>query len=433
MAPASPEPEYLQKGIKMASRRQFSKCLVAAGAALVASKPLWPNNQSPLPAGQGTGQEYDLLIKGGTVVDPARDLRGPLDVAIKGEKIAELSPNISPDAARKVILASDKLVTPGLVDIHVHVYEGATEGGLNADRYCLGRGVTTVVDAGSAGYPAIAGFRKYIVNASATRIYALLDIGALGTLVGVKDTMENLEWVNPRLTAQAAESNKPIVIGIKARLSKDVAGRNDMEVLKRAREAADAVKLPLMLHVGDTYSPLQTILGMMRKGDIVTHCYTPRPHGIVDEKGKLLAEVKQARERGILFDVGHGMFHFGFDLTQNCLQQGFLPDTISSDLAQRSVNGPTFDFVTTLSKFLVLGLSLDKVIELATIRPANVFNFGLELGTLKPGSVADVSILQLREGSFSFVDCVGKTWIGRHKLVGVASIRNGKVFEPNAV
>jgi dihydroorotase len=377
------------------------------------------------------GQLYDLLIQGGTVIDPARNVHSVLDVAVSDGKIAEISPNISPEKSRKTISAAGKLVTPGLIDIHVHVYEGATEAGINADHYCIGRGVTTAVDAGSAGYPSIAGLRKYVINPSDTRLYALLDIGALGTLVGVKDAMENLEWVNSERAAKAANDNKPVVIGIKARLSKDVAGTNDIEGLRRARRAAEDSRLPIMVHIGDTVSPLRAILELLRPGDIVTHCYTPRPHGIVDENGKVLPEIRDARQRGILFDVGHGTFHFGFDLTEKCLQQGFLPDSISSDLAGRSVNGPTFDLLTTVSKFLLLGLPLDKALELVTSKPAHVFDFGLELGTLKPGGPADISILTLQDGRFEFVDSLGSKRTGRQELFAAAAIRDGKLFELN--
>jgi dihydroorotase len=414
----------------MPTRRQFSKSLLGASAGLmVPDSLLWHNE--PLPSNQNTNQTYDLLIKGGTVVDPAQNLHTPLDVAVRDGKIVELSPDIRADKSHKVISADGNLVTPGLIDLHVHVYEGVTEAGLNADRCCIAHGVTTAVDAGSAGYPSIAGFREYIIKGSATRIYALLDIGALGTLVGVKDAMENLEWVNPQLTSKAANSNKPAVIGIKARLSKDVAGTNDVEVLKRAREAAEISNLPMMLHIGDTNAPLGDILQSLRRGDVITHCYTPRPHGILDENGKIRPEVREARQRGILFDVGHGTFHFGFDLTEKCLQQDFLPDTISSDLAGRSINGPTFDLTTTLSKFLLLGLTVDKIVELATVRPAHTFSFGLDLGTLKPGNAADISVLELRQDRFEFIDSIGSKRTGRQKLLAVTTIRDGKLFEPN--
>jgi dihydroorotase len=412
------------------TRREFSRSLLGAGMAVLANGPA--RFEAGLGTqGDGAGTEYELLIKGGTVIDPSQKLRGAFDVAVEDGKIAKVSPDIPANRSRKVVSAKDCLVTPGLVDIHVHVYEGVTEAGLNADRYCIARGVTTAVDAGSAGYPSIAGFREYVIKRSATRLYALLDIGALGTVVGVTDTLLNLRWVNPEAASKAANANRPSVLGIKARLSKDVAGSNDMEVLKRARQAAESSNLPMMLHVGDTNAPMGDILRLLRAGDIITHCYTPRPHGIVDGNGKILDEVREARQRGVLFDVGHGTFHFGFDLTERCLQQGFLPDTISSDLAGRSVNGPTFDFVTTLSKFLLLGLTVEQVIELATLRPARTFQYGVDLGTLKPGSPADISILELRDGQFELTDSVGSKRVGRQVLRNVTAIRDGNVFERN--
>jgi len=415
----------------MLTRRKFSMSLLGTGAAIGTRGSLQQPWELLPDLGTSGDRPYDLLIQGGTVIDPARNIHSVLDVAVRNGKIAEIAPNIAPEKSRKTISAAGKLVTPGLIDIHVHVYEGATEAGINADHYCIGHGVTTAVDAGSAGYPSIAGLRKYVINPSDTRLYALLDIGALGTLVGVKDAMENLEWVNPERATKAANDNKPVVIGIKARLSKDVAGTNDIEGLRRARRAAEDSRLPIMVHIGDTVSPLRAILELLRPGDIVTHCYTPRPHGIVDENGKVLAEIRDARQRGILFDVGHGTFHFGFDLTEKCLEQGFLPDSISSDLAGRSVNGPTFDLLTTVSKFLLLGLPLDNALELVTSKPAHVFDFGLELGALKPGGPADISILALQDGKFEFVDSLGSKRTGRQELFAVASMRDGKLIELN--
>jgi dihydroorotase len=414
----------------MQTRRQFTKSLLGVAASVVAADGLRSRENFFPSQDAGAHETYDLLIKGGTVVDPGANLRTALDVGIKNGKVVRLSPNIATGTARKVLSVPGKLVTPGLIDLHVHVFDGVTEAGVNADRYCIAHGVTTAVDAGSAGFPSIAGLRKYVIDTSATRLYALLDIGALGTVVSVKDAMKNLEWVDPQMTAKAAIANKPAVIGIKVRLSKDIAGTEDMEGLKRAREAAEASQLPMMLHIGDTNSPLPAILRLVRPGDIITHCFTPRPNGIVDQNGKILPEVLEARQRGVLFDVAHGAFHFGFDLTEKCLQQGFLPDSISTDLAGRSVNGPTYDLTTTLSKFLLLGLTLEQDLERVTSKSAHALNFGMELGTLKVGGVADISILELREGSFEFVDSLGSKRTGRQQLFGTAAIRDGKLYEP---
>ncbi len=424
----------------MLTRRQFSRLLI--GSPLLASSSLVrAAASSPVSAAQDMGaalsQSRDLLIKGGTVIDPSQNLHALLDVAVKDGKILQIAPDIPadgsrpdipPDGSRSVISAKGKIVTPGLIDVHVHIFEGVGPTGVNADQYCLGRGVTTAVDAGSAGYFSIAGFRQYVIKPSATRVYAMLDIGARGTLMGLVGNYSNLDWVNPQLTARAAEANKPDVVAIKARLSKEITGANDLEVLKRALEAAKISNLPLMVHVGDSYSPVTDILKQLRKGDVLTHCFTGRPHGPLDANGKILPEMLDCRERGVLFDVGDGGPHLSLDVAEKCLQQNFLPDTIGTDLGGLSYNGPVYDLVTELSKFLLLGMSVDQVIERATIRPTHMFNFGVELGTLRPGSVADITILEVREGSFVFSDSTGKKRTGRQKLQSVAAIRAGKTY-----
>jgi len=414
----------------MLTRRQFSKLVLGSGL-VVSSKfdALSASPPSPTQGGQdAAAQDCDLLIKGGTVIDPGQNLHASLDVAVKDGKILELSPDIPPARALRVVSAKNKIVTPGLIDVHVHVFEGVGPTGLNADQYCLGRGVTTAVDAGSTGYADIAGFRQYVIKPSATRIYALVDIGARGTLLGLIGNYANLDWVNAQLTARAAETNKPDVVGIKVRLSKEITGSNDPEIFKRALEAAKLSHLPLMVHVGDSYSPLPEILRQMRKGDVLTHCFTGRPHGPLDANGKIIPEILDCRQRGILFDVGDGGPHLDLDVAEKCLQQNFLPDTIGTDLGGLSYNGPVYDLVTEVSKFLLLGLSLDQVIERVTLRPTRMFNFGTELGSLRPGTVADISILEVREGSFLFTDSTGKKRTGKQKLQSAATVRAGKLY-----
>ena len=415
----------------MLTRRQFSQLLI--GSPLLASRSLGRAAEaSPLSTAQDMGaalsQSRDLLIKGGTVIDPSQNLHAPLDVAVKDGKILQIASDIPADGSRSAISAKGKIVTPGLIDVHVHVFEGVGPTGVNADQYCLGRGVTTAVDAGSAGYFSIAGFRQYVIKPSATRVYAMIDIGARGTLMGLVGNYANLDWVNPQLTARAAEANKPDVVAIKARLSKEITGANDLEVLKRAVEAAKICNLPLMVHVGDSYSPLPEILKQLRKGDVLTHCFTGRPHGPLDANGKILPEMLDCRERGVLFDVGDGGPHLSLDVAEKCLQQNFLPDTIGTDLGGLSYNGPVYDLVTELSKFLLIGMTVDQVIERVTLRPTRMFNFGVELGTLRPGSVADITILEVREGSFVFTDSTGKKRTGRQKLQSTAAIRAGKTY-----
>src|ERR1700730_18073311 len=217
----------------MLTRREFSRCLVAGGTALLNSLDMWPADKPHDPQDQNRNLDCDLLIKGGTVIDADQKLHSLLDVAVNDGKILAVSQNISEARARMVVSAKDKIVTPGFIDLHVHCFDGVGTGA-NADHYCLGRGVTTVVDAGSAGYPMINAFVKYVVNTSITRIAALVDISALGIVVHTKDTMRNLDWVNPDLTAKAAEENRPTVVGIKVRLQKEIQGANDLECLRRA-------------------------------------------------------------------------------------------------------------------------------------------------------------------------------------------------------
>ena len=415
----------------MLTRRRFSQLLIGSPL-LVSSSLERAAGSEPASAPQDMGaaltQSRDLLIKGGTVIDPSQNLHALLDVAVKDGKILQVSPDIPADGSRTLISAKGKIVTPGLIDVHVHVFEGVGPTGVNADQYCLGRGVTTAVDAGSAGYFSIAGFRQYVIKPSATRVYAMIDIGARGTLMGLAGNYSNLDWVNPQLTARAAEANKPDVVAIKARLSKEITGANDLEVLKRALEAAKISNLPLMVHIGDSYSPLPEILRQLRNGDILTHCFTGRPHGPLDASGKMLPEMLECRERGVLFDVGDGGPHLSLDVAEKCLQQNFLPDTIGTDLGGLSINGPVYDLVTELSKFLAIGMNLDQIVERVTLRPTRMFNFGVEIGTLRPGSVADITILEVREGSFIFGDSTGKKRTGRQKLQSAAAIRAGKAY-----
>ena len=414
----------------MLTRREFSKLL--AGSPFLAAAPLVDAMPAPpIPAqdmGAALTQSRDLLIKGGTVIDPSQNLHASLDVAVKDGKILQVAPDIPADGSKTVIPAKGRIVTPGLIDVHVHVFEGVGPTGVNADQYCLGRGVTTAVDAGSAGYFSIAGLRQYVIKPSATRLFAMVDIGARGTLMGLAGNYFNLDWVNPQLTARAADANKPDVVAIKVRLSKEITGSNDLEILKRALEAAEISHLPLMVHVGDSFSPLPDILRKLRKGDILTHCFTGRPHGPLDANGKILPEMLDCRERGVLFDVGDGGPHLSLDVAEKCLKQDFLPDTIGTDLGGLSINGPVYDLVTELSKFLTIGMSLNQVIERVTLRPTRMFNFGVEIGTLRPGTAADITILDVREGSFVFSDSTGKKRTGKQKLQSAAAIRAGKAF-----
>ena len=410
----------------MLNRREFSKYFVTGGAALLAPSSLWPAGNPTASPQQPANQTFDLLIEGGTVIDPAQNIHALLDVAIKNGKIAEVSKDIPKERALKVVSAKEKIVTPGFIDVHAHCYDGVGLG-MNADRYCLTRGVTTAVDAGSAGYATFPNFRKYILNTSTTRIVALVNIGAIGTAMG-PGSLENLDWVNPQLTAKAATDNKPVVVGIKIQLSKAITGAGDMECLKRAVEAAEIARLPLMAHIEDSYSPLPGILKMLRKGDIYTHCYNSRTHGILDANGKILPEAREARKRGVFFDPAQGQTHLNFDVADKCFQQNFLPDTISTDLTVVAVERRVYDLPTMVSKFMAMGIGLDQAIGMVTSNAARIFDYGAQVGTLRPGSEADVSIFELRDGEFEFEDSDGGKRTGRQMLVNKAVVRHGQVF-----
>ena len=394
------------------------------------SSPLDSENPS-IRAGEGND---DLLIKGGRVIDPSQNLDAVRDVAISNGRIVRIGRDLPAARARQVIQAEGKIVTPGLIDLHTHVFPCVGPYGIEPDPYCLRRGVTTVIDAGTSGALSFPAFRRFIMERAATRIRALLHVVAIGMIAGSTPNMgelEDLRYCEPKLAVETANQNRDLIVGCKIRFSRQYTGPNDFEGMKRARAAADETGLPLMIHIGGSYSPLPQLLAPMKAGDVVTHSFNSHPHGIVDASGKVIPEVLEARARGVLFDVGHGAGSFSFAVMEKCLEQGFLPDTISSDLYSANIQGPVFDLVTTLSKFVRLGLSLNDVVQRATTNPARVFNFGAEIGTLRLGAEADVSVLELREGKFVFTDSDGKTRNGKQKLEPVVTVRAGKTFYPS--
>lgn len=414
------------------TRRQMLASV--SGTLALSAAPLGARPESP-GAGEalatGGPESFDLLVAGGRVIDPAQNLDGPRDVAIRGGKIAAVEQGIPRAQAREVIDVSGKLVTPGLIDLHTHVFPYVGPYGIEPDPYCVKRGVTTVIDAGTSGALTFAAFRRYTIERAATRIRALLHVVAIGMVAGSTPNMgelEDLRYCVPEMAAKVASENRDLIVGFKIRFSEQYTGKNDLEGMKRARVAADTARLPLMIHIGGSYTPLEEFLALMKKGDVVTHSFNSHPHGLLDVNGKLLPEVVVARERGVLFDVGHGAGSFSFDVMEKCLALGFAPDTISSDLYSANINGPVYDLPTTLSKFLLLGMKLDDVVRRATVNASRVFNFGAPIGTLAPGSEADVSMFELADGEFTFTDSDRKTRTGRQKFVPVVTVRGGKVF-----
>ncbi len=374
---------------------------------------------------------YDLLIRRGRVIDPAQNLDAERDVALTGGRVAVIVPTIHESEARRVVDARGLIVTPGLIDVHVHIYEGVSHYGINADATCLRKGVTTVVDAGSSGAQTFPGLRKYIVEVSQTRILAYLNLSVMGMLSECAGELEDLRYADTQAALRTLEANRDVLLGIKVRMEPAMLGQNGYEVLKLARETSDAAGLPLMIHIGDTFPPLPEILAETRAGDVVTHCYHDRPGGILDEDGKVLPSARAAAERGVFFDVGHGRGSFAFHVARKALAQGFPPGTISSDLHVYNVNGPVFDLATTLSKFLHLGLPLTKVIELATANPARSVRLADQLGTLRPAACGDVTLLQLRDGPVSLTDASEssrETVTAHQALIPAGVVREGQVI-----
>jgi len=375
---------------------------------------------------------FDLLLKGGRVVDPSQDLSAARDVGILGHTIAKVAAGIPEAEARHVLDVSGSIVTPGLIDVHVHVYDGVAPLGIPPDPNCIAKGVTTVLDAGSAGAHTFPGFRKYVIDVAQTRIRALLNISVVGQSTLSPDNnhgeLLNLNYANPGLAVRTIEQHRDVILGIKVRLSRNIAGENDLRALHLAREAAEAVKLPIMVHIGETHTPLKELLPVLRTGDVITHCFHGREGGILDDRGRVLPEVLRSVGRGVHLDVGHGAGSFSFDVAERALKQDLVPGTISSDLHQYNIHGPVFDLATTLSKFLLLGLTLEQVIARVTTHPASTFGFDKGLGTLRDGAIADVSVFSLREGDFSFTDAMGHRRVGHRKLVPVATVKSGQLY-----
>jgi dihydroorotase len=369
---------------------------------------------------------YDTLIAGGEVVDPGSGLLGTLDVAIRDGRIAEVAPGIDRASAREVIDAAGGIVTPGLIDLHTHIYWGATYWGIEADPVAARSGVTTWLDVGSAGSYSWPGFRRYIAQPSRTRVYALLNLSAIG-LIAPTWEFSNIDYCDVDLAESIVSENRDLILGIKARIDKNTTRGVGIRPLELARELADRVDLPLMVHIGYGPPTLAEVSHLLRPGDILTHCFTGGDMRIVDDAGVPDPAIMALREQGLVLDIGHGTGSFSFETAEAMLEAGVMPDVISSDIHQMAIQGPMFDLPTTLSKFLSLGLSLPDVIERATSRPAAAMRKP-ELGSLKPGSQADVALFRLEEGEYVFRDVHMNGLKGNQRLVNTLTMVDGEVL-----
>ena len=374
--------------------------------------------------------EYDILLKNGEVIDPSQDLHMQADVGIAGGKITEIRSDLPAGRAKAVVDVSGKIVCPGLVDLHTHVYWGVSVYGVDADACCPRSGVTTVVDAGSSGPATFPGLRRYVIESARIRIFAFVHICSLG-LTERNEGRAGILDIAVEETVRAVEEHSSCVLGVKVRLYKGLSeDRSRIEILEDAVRAARLSNTPVMVHVSGIDAPLKEVVSRLQAGDIVTHCFAARRSGynILDDDGHVLPEIRDARDRGILFDIGHGSGSFDFDTGRAALDGGFPPDAISTDLHTFSIQGPVYDLPTTMSKFLLLGMPLEEVIRLTTVAPARIIDRGDLLGTLRQGAPADVAVLDLQEGAFELRDANGNTRTGDRKLTCTLCVQAGEIL-----
>jgi len=379
---------------------------------------------------------FDLIIAGGRILDPASGRDEVSDIAVTNGKVVAIAPGLvahaappkqeyPPEVGTQIIDARGLIVTPGLVDLHTHVYTGVCPLTVPADEIAMQSGATTLVSAGDAGAHTIEGLRRLVANMSRTRVLAFLHISTIGLTGWPVGEATDLDYLDVEAAADAVEQNSDLVVGIKVRQSMPlIVGTHGIEPLRRARSVASRFEIPVMVHIGDAPVPLRDILAELGPGDIVTHCYTGSAHGMVVD-GRLIPEVLDARERGVLFDVGHGFGSFDYPTVEACLKADFFPDCISTDIHSLSVNGPARDLPTTMSKLLSLGMSLEAVVAATTSAPSAAIKRSATLGSLRVGGVADIAVLVEHRGGVEFRDAFGNVRHGDRWIEARHTIRAG--------
>ena len=415
--------------MSVVSRRHFLSLSGSVAAATLSSNAI---------AAMGPNDKFDLVIKGGEVLDPSQSLRAKRDVGIRWGVVEAVTETIPAERALKTIDASGKLVLPGLVDLHCHVYPYGSAIGIPADELVQFQGTTTVVSAGDAGVNNLAALRRYIVAQSRARMYAFVHIANNGLSAFPVAELYNIDNAQVEACAMALAENPDFLIGVKVRMSENIIFKHGLEPLKRGIQACEMCGWPakMMVHIGgvETRELMSDILNLLRPGDVLTHCYSGYPNmsGVgtnIVQDGKLLPAALAAKQRGVLFDVGHGGGSFDFTVAEVAIPGGCTPDTISSDMHVLSGNTPGMPFLpNVMSKFLAMGFTLEQVVSMATVAPATIINRAPKIGTLQVGAPGDVAIMELAEGPVTFVDTRGNTRDGKLLLKPLQTVINGVPF-----
>jgi dihydroorotase len=377
--------------------------------------------------------QHDLILKGARVIDPSQNHDGICDVAFAAGRVSGFGRDLPAGPGTQVRDMAGAIVTPGLIDLHTHVYWGGTSLGIDADEFCRTSGVTTSVDTGSAGPGNFAGFRSHVIERSEARILAYLHVSFAG-IFGFSKTIMVGESEDPRLMApreavEVADANRDVIVGIKVRVGRHASGDQGTAPLDIALQVAEETGLPLMAHIDEPPPSYEQVLAMLRPGDVLTHAFRPFPNAPVTAQGAVKPALREARARGVLFDIGHGKGSFAFRTARAMLAGGFLPDTISSDVHQLCIEGPAFDQVTTMSKMLCLGMSLTDVIAASTVNAAVALK-RMEYGTLKVGALGDATVLAVRDGAFDYVDTRGEHMEGTQRITAEGVVLKGRWWHP---
>ena len=374
----------------------------------------------------------DLLLRGGRVIDPVSGRDEIADVVFGGGKVSGVGRDLRAGGA-EIIDARGLLVVPGLIDLHTHVYWGGTSLGVDASEVARRSGTTTFVDAGSAGPGNFPGFRRHVIEASPLRIVPFLNVSfpgifafSAGVMVG---ECADLRLLDPRECVRVVKANVDLIAGVKVRVGRNAGGASGAAPLDMALEVAEETGLPVMAHLDHPPPSWLEVLSRLRRDDILTHCFRPFPNAPVEEGGRIREEVLEARRRGVIFDIGHGGGSFGFRTAEAMLAAGFLPDAISSDVHTLSINGPAFDQLVTMSKFLCLGMELVDVIRASTAAPAAALG-RTDIGRLEIGAVGDATVLELAVGEFEYRDVLGETRKGRQRLNVRGLVVGGRWWHP---